>query len=79
MGDLNGGSGLGKLDGGTNATATAPRLAMSGRRKPDLGGCGLQECWTSAAMQWAFAPAWFDEALTGKTDGVSGGSSWWMR
>jgi hypothetical protein len=49
-GDLNGGSGLGKLDGGTNATATAPRLAMSGRQDPDFGGCGVQERWISAAM-----------------------------
>ena len=48
-GDLNGGSGLGKLDGVTDAAAPAPRLALSGRQDPDFGGPGVQECWTSAA------------------------------
>ena len=49
-GDLNGGSGLGKLDGGTNATATAQRVAMCGRQDPDFGDCGVQERGISAAM-----------------------------
>jgi hypothetical protein len=42
-GDLNGGSGLRKLDGGTKAAAPAPRLAMFGRQDPDFGGGGVQE------------------------------------
>lgn len=49
-GDLNGGSGLGKLDGGSNAAGSAPRLAMSRRQDPDFGGCGVQEREISAAM-----------------------------
>jgi hypothetical protein len=49
-GDLNGGSGLGKLDGGTNAVGPAPRLAMSGRHDPDFDGCGVQERGIFAAM-----------------------------
>jgi hypothetical protein len=49
-GDLNGGSGLGKLDGGTDAMAPAQRLAMSLRQEPDFGGCGVQECWVCEAM-----------------------------
>ncbi len=36
-GDLNGGSGLGKLDGGTNAAGPALRLAMFRRRDPGFG------------------------------------------
>jgi hypothetical protein len=49
-GDLNEGRGLGKLDGGTDAAAPAPRLAMSGRQDPDFGGCGVQGRRISAAM-----------------------------
>jgi hypothetical protein len=49
-GDLNGGSGLGKRDGGSNAAAPAPRHAISGRQDPDFGGCGVQERGISAAM-----------------------------
>ena len=48
-GDLNGGSGLGKLDGGTNAADPAPRLAMFGRQEPDFGSCGVQERGISVA------------------------------
>jgi len=48
-GDLDGGSGLGKLDGGTNAASPAPRLARFGRQDPDFGGCGVQERWISTA------------------------------
>ena len=42
-GDLNGGSGLGKVDGGTHAAGPALRLAMFGRQDPGFGGCGVQE------------------------------------
>jgi hypothetical protein len=49
-GDLNGGSGLGTLDGGTDAAGPARRLAMFGRQDPDFGGCGVQERGISAAM-----------------------------
>jgi hypothetical protein len=49
-GDLNGGSGLGKLDGGTDARAPAQRLAMLLRQEPDFGGCGVQERWICAAV-----------------------------
>jgi len=49
-GDLNEGSRPGKLDGGTDARAPAPRLAKSVRSEPDFGGCGVQERWMSAAM-----------------------------
>jgi hypothetical protein len=49
-GDLNGGNGLGKLDGGTDAVGPAPRLAMSGRQDPDFGGFSVQERGISAAM-----------------------------
>jgi hypothetical protein len=49
-GDLNGGSGLGKLDGGTTAVGPAPRLAMSRRHDPDFGGCAGQARWISTAM-----------------------------
>jgi len=49
-GDLNGGSGHWKLDGGTNAAGPAPRHAKSGRQDPDIGGCGVQEGDISAAM-----------------------------
>ena len=49
-GGLNGGCGLGKLAGGTNAACPAPRHAMSGRQDPDIGGCGVQERGISAAM-----------------------------
>jgi hypothetical protein len=48
-GDLNGGSGLGKLDRGTDAAGPAPRLAVFERQDPDFGGCGVQERGTSAA------------------------------
>jgi hypothetical protein len=48
-GDLNGGSGLGELDGGTHAAGPAPRLAMFGRPDPDFGSCGVQERGTFAA------------------------------
>jgi hypothetical protein len=48
-GDLNGGSGLGKLDGGSHAPGPARRLAMFGRRDPGFGGCGVQERRISAA------------------------------
>ena len=40
-GDLDGGSGLGRLDGGTNAAGPAPWLARFGRQDPDFGGCGV--------------------------------------
>jgi hypothetical protein len=49
-GDLNEGSGLGTLDGGTNAAGPAPRLVMSGRLDPDFGGCGVQERGIAAEM-----------------------------
>jgi len=35
-GDLNGGTGLGKFDGGTDAMAAAPRGITSMRSEPDI-------------------------------------------
>jgi hypothetical protein len=49
-GDLNGGGGLGKLDGGTDVAGPAARLAMFGPQDPGFGGCGVQERGISAAM-----------------------------
>ncbi len=49
-GDLNGGGGLGELDGGTHAAGPAPLLAMTGGQDPDFGGGGVQERAISAAM-----------------------------
>ena len=49
-GDLNEGSGLGKLDSGTDAAAPAPLLANFGRQDPDFGGGGVQERGVCAAL-----------------------------
>jgi hypothetical protein len=49
-GVLNGDSGLGKLDGGTDAAGPVPLVAKFGRWDPDLGGCGVQKRGVSAAM-----------------------------
>ncbi len=48
-GDLNEGTGLGKLDGGTDARATAPRCAKSMWPEPDVGDGDMQERWTLTA------------------------------
>ena len=49
-GDLNGGTGLGKLDSGTDARATAPRGAKSMWPEPDIGDARVHERWICASM-----------------------------
>lgn len=42
-GDLNGGTGLGKLDRGTDTRAAAPRGVKPMRSEPDIGEARVQE------------------------------------
>jgi hypothetical protein len=44
-GDLNGGSGPGELDGGTDAGATALRGVKAVRSEPCIGDARVQERW----------------------------------
>jgi hypothetical protein len=65
-GDLNGGSRHWKLDGGTDAPSTAPRLAMSVRLDPDFGGCGVQERWILAAVTTGVRASLFRRSADGE-------------
>jgi hypothetical protein len=49
-GDLNGGSGPGKLDSGTDVGATALRGVKPVRSEPCIGTARVQERWMSRAM-----------------------------
>ncbi len=49
-GDLNEGSGLGKLDSGTDARATAPWGIKPMWLEPDIGEARVQERWIPVAM-----------------------------
>jgi len=49
-GDLNGGSGRGELDSGTDAGAPVPRGVRPTRLEPDIGEARVQERWIPRTM-----------------------------